>query len=96
MCTRVYERTQLRSPCSGASGKRGDFQHILYEAAKKRDVMVRFNCQVADVDDKGPSVTLSSGEKIEADLIVAADGTLLKYRSGGGAGSHILQASTLL
>ncbi|KAN0120126.1 FAD/NAD(P)-binding domain containing protein [Hyaloscypha variabilis] len=58
----------------GASGKRGDFQHILYEAAKKRDVMVRFNCQVADVDDKGPSVTLSSGEKIEADLIVAADG----------------------
>lgn len=76
MCTRVYQRTQLRSTCSGASGKRGDFQHILYEAAKERGTIVRFNCQVADVDDDGPSVTLRDGEKIEADLIVAADGTL--------------------
>lgn len=60
--------------CRGASGKRGDFQKILFDAAIKRGVTVRFNAQVAAVDDHRATVTLENGEIVTADLIVAADG----------------------
>lgn len=38
---------------------------------------------MTDVNDEGPSVVLRGGENIEADLIVAADGTLQNYRNVG-------------
>ncbi|KAK5046530.1 hypothetical protein LTR84_008333 [Exophiala bonariae] len=57
-----------------ATGKRADFQKLLYDAAVKRGIAVRFNQYVADVDETVPTVTLKTGEVITADLIIAADG----------------------
>jgi hypothetical protein len=40
----------------------------------KEGVEMRFGCQVKEVDQAVPAVTLQDGTKLEADLIVAADG----------------------
>lgn len=37
-------------------------------------VVVRLACQVESVNDSGPSVTLSNGDIVKGDVIVAADG----------------------
>jgi 2-polyprenyl-6-methoxyphenol hydroxylase-like FAD-dependent oxidoreductase len=56
---------------------RQTYQRLLYEAATREGVNVRFGARVERIDDgeMGPSVKLSTGERIEADLIVGADGT---------------------
>jgi 2-polyprenyl-6-methoxyphenol hydroxylase-like FAD-dependent oxidoreductase len=55
---------------------RKTYQRVLYEAAVREGVDVRFGCRVEKIEDggKGPSVTLTTGETIECDLIVGADG----------------------
>lgn len=50
------------------------YQRVLYEGAIREGVEVRFDSRVEVVDEKSPSITLSTGEKIEADLIIGADG----------------------
>jgi 2-polyprenyl-6-methoxyphenol hydroxylase-like FAD-dependent oxidoreductase len=40
----------------------------------KEGVEMRFGCQVKEADQSVPTVTLHDGTKLEADLIVAADG----------------------
>jgi 2-polyprenyl-6-methoxyphenol hydroxylase-like FAD-dependent oxidoreductase len=40
----------------------------------KEGVEMRFGCQVKEVDQAVPAVTLQDGTRLEADLIVAADG----------------------
>lgn len=47
---------------------------MLYELALNAGVRVDFNSEVVRVDPNGPSVTLSSGRQITADIIVGADG----------------------
>ena len=51
------------------------FQRILYEAAVKEDVDVRFGCAVESIDERTPAVTLKSGETVRADIVIGADGT---------------------
>jgi hypothetical protein len=40
----------------------------------KRGVVVRLACPVESVNDGSPSVTLSNGDIVKGDVIVAADG----------------------
>ena len=51
-------------------------QKILYEAAIKRGVAFRLGCPVValEEDDDTPAVVIKGGEKIEADVVVGADG----------------------
>lgn len=57
---------------------RQTYQRLLYEAAVREGVNVRFGARVEKLADSSPlpCVTLPTGERIEADLIVGADGTL--------------------
>lgn len=56
---------------------REKYQHILYSEAISKGVEVRFASRVRDVDEATPSVTLTTGETIKADLLIGADGTIL-------------------
>ena len=54
---------------------RGDLQRILLEGAKREKVDIRTNHKVVEVDPKfEPRVKLKSGEWIEGDVVIAADG----------------------
>ncbi|PMD41246.1 FAD/NAD(P)-binding domain-containing protein [Hyaloscypha variabilis F] len=52
------------------------YQRVLYEAAVKEGVDVRFGAKVEGIQEseRGPSVRLSTGEVLSADLIIGADG----------------------
>jgi 2-polyprenyl-6-methoxyphenol hydroxylase-like FAD-dependent oxidoreductase len=45
----------------------------------KRGVVVHLDCPVESVNDSGPSVTLSNGNIVKGDVIVAADGMLREH-----------------
>ena len=49
---------------------------MLYEAAKKRGIVLRLGCTVTGLDEERTAVLIKGGERIEADLIVGADGKL--------------------
>jgi len=51
-----------------------DVYDMVYEAALKSGVRVRFNSKVTEVDPEEPSVTLETGEVLRADYIIGADG----------------------
>ena len=54
---------------------RGDLQRILLEGAKAEDVDIRTNSKVVEVDTKFEArVKLKSGEWIEGDVVIGADG----------------------
>jgi 2-polyprenyl-6-methoxyphenol hydroxylase-like FAD-dependent oxidoreductase len=53
---------------------RADYQQVLYEGAKDKGVIIRLGSRVVSVDDEHTAVVLQSGERVEADLIVGADG----------------------
>ena len=55
---------------------RADYQRVLYDAAVKRGVVVRFDSRVESLDEDGPSVTIKGGEIVKGDVIVGADGKL--------------------
>ncbi|KAH9207837.1 hypothetical protein DL95DRAFT_428931 [Leptodontidium sp. 2 PMI_412] len=55
---------------------RADLQIALFERAKELGVNFRLGALVGAIDLETPSATLASGECIEGDLIVAADGDL--------------------
>jgi hypothetical protein len=59
---------------------RVDVQRALAERAKELGAKVRLGARVADLDFDKPSVKLESGEELQADLIVAADGLWSKSR----------------
>jgi salicylate hydroxylase len=56
---------------------RADLQIALYNRAKELGVNFRFGVWVEGHDFKEPAVSLSTGEKISGDLIIAADGEAL-------------------
>lgn len=53
---------------------RADLQQALYKAAVGRGITLRLGCPVADVDDENVAIVIKGGERIEADMIVGADG----------------------
>jgi 2-polyprenyl-6-methoxyphenol hydroxylase-like FAD-dependent oxidoreductase len=53
---------------------RAHYHHALYERAKELGVDVRVNSKATKYDLEAPSVELSDGTLIFADLVVAADG----------------------
>jgi 2-polyprenyl-6-methoxyphenol hydroxylase-like FAD-dependent oxidoreductase len=57
---------------------RADLQQVLLKAALKRGTIVKLDCRVVAVEDGSESVVVltKSGERIEADLVVGADGKL--------------------
>lgn len=59
---------------------RVDLQLALYDRAKQLGAEVRLGARVQDVDFDTPSLTLETGERLKADLIVAADGLWSKCR----------------
>ncbi|KAK1231475.1 hypothetical protein PQX77_005402 [Marasmius sp. AFHP31] len=52
---------------------RADLFDMLHQVAEPF-MDLRINCKVQEVDPLGPSVTLESGEKFTADLVIGADG----------------------
>jgi len=53
---------------------RADLQIALFERAKELGVNFRLGALVTALDLETPSVTLVCGDRIEGDLVVAADG----------------------
>jgi 2-polyprenyl-6-methoxyphenol hydroxylase-like FAD-dependent oxidoreductase len=47
----------------------------------KEGVEMRFECQVKEVNQTVPAVTLQDGTRLEADFIVAADGISTSNRA---------------
>src|SRR5258708_32124057 len=56
---------------------RAHFHTALYKKALELGVQVKVASKVEEYDTEAPSVTLGTGEVLTADLVVAADGTLL-------------------
>ncbi|GBE81362.1 hypothetical protein BKA93DRAFT_765749 [Sparassis latifolia] len=54
----------------------GDLRRILFEAAEENGVTIKLNTKVLSINahPERPSVTLASGEVLEADAIIGADG----------------------
>jgi 2-polyprenyl-6-methoxyphenol hydroxylase-like FAD-dependent oxidoreductase len=58
---------------------RADLQQVLYNAAVERGITLRLGCPVVaiedeDEDEENVAVVIEGGERIEADVIVGADG----------------------
>jgi len=74
----------LTCPSSLPTGKKGltnmdisqynDIHDLMYKAALSIGATIRFNAKVVSIDPDTPSVTLSTGETLTADVIVGADG----------------------
>lgn len=58
---------------------RADLQIGMYERAKELGVEFKFGALVTSTELETPSVTLSNGDRIDGDLIIAADGKLLLH-----------------
>jgi salicylate hydroxylase len=58
---------------------RADLQLAMFERAKQLGVGFMFDALVTKYDLESPSVTLSNGDQIDGDLIVAADGKILDF-----------------
>lgn len=73
----LYQQVQQRAcPIS-----RAELQRILLRAAGPQRVTLGVGCLGYQEDDQGVTVSLSSGERLRADLLVAADGTHSKLRN---------------
>ena len=54
---------------------RPDYHLLLHQAALENGCEIRVKSRVTSVDESAPSLTLTSGEKIHADIIIGADGS---------------------
>jgi salicylate hydroxylase len=59
---------------------RADFHKVLVKCAESHGIKIVLNAHVNAVDFSAPSVTLATGETINCDLVVAADGLKSKCR----------------
>jgi flavin-dependent dehydrogenase len=55
---------------------------FLYEKASERGAEIRFGTQVAEVSSQDVLITLASGKKLVADVVVGADGPSSVVRKG--------------
>ena len=58
-----------------------DLQKALADRARELGVRIRFDAKVANADFSLPLLELDTGETVEGDLVVAADGLWSKLRS---------------
>lgn len=65
---------------------RADLQLAMFERAKRLGVRFMFGASVTKYDFESPSVTLANGDRVDGDLIIAADGkgflSFLFFHSG--------------
>ncbi|CZR54504.1 uncharacterized protein PAC_04388 [Phialocephala subalpina] len=62
---------------------------VMMEVVKKYGVNLRLICRVKDIDQKATAVILDTGERIEADLIVGADGIRTIVRRSAVPGGDV-------
>ena len=53
---------------------RADYHRVLYDEALRLGVTVRLNADVRTADFESPAVYLDTGESIDADVVIVADG----------------------
>lgn len=68
--------TQPLTDMAGYIGHRGDYHDVFLEWVRRRGIPIRMGCEVVEYEDgeREAGVTLRSGEKLSADIIVAVDG----------------------
>lgn len=54
---------------------REEYVPVMMDVVKKHGVNLRLGCRVQEIDHEATAVVLDTGERIEADLIVGADGS---------------------
>ena len=59
---------------AGYIGHRGDYHEVFLQAVRDAGIPILMNHEVVAFDDSKPSMTLSDGREIKADVIVGADG----------------------
>ena len=59
---------------AGFIGHRGDYHEAFLKAVRNKGVPIHMGCNVISFDDSVPALRLATGEKIIADVIIAADG----------------------
>jgi 2-polyprenyl-6-methoxyphenol hydroxylase-like FAD-dependent oxidoreductase len=57
---------------------RADYLDVLEKAVRQAGVDFRLNAEVAHVEFDTPSVRLANGEDVKGDVVVAADGKILR------------------
>ncbi|KAI3533717.1 monooxygenase [Colletotrichum abscissum] len=67
--------------CRQIIGHRGDFHLIMKDFALEQGVKIRLGERVEVYDPSQPSITLSSGEIIQSDVVIIADGVRSKGRT---------------
>ncbi|KAF8851417.1 FAD/NAD(P)-binding domain-containing protein [Acephala macrosclerotiorum] len=68
---------------------RAKYQRMLHDAAIKAGVEVRLSSRIQCIDEKAPSVVLVNGEKMEADVIIGADGIKSTVRDAVLSGKDV-------
>lgn len=53
---------------------RADLQLAMFERAQELGIGFRFGATVTDYDFEGATVSLSNGDEVSGDLVIAADG----------------------
>jgi salicylate hydroxylase len=68
--------TQPLMDMAGYIGHRGDYHDVFLEWVRRRGIPIRMGSEVISYEDIDPQpiLTLKNGEKLSADIIVAADG----------------------
>jgi salicylate hydroxylase len=59
---------------------RADYQRILFDAAKDNGVNILLGSPIERVEESGPIAVLKSGARLEADIIIGADGIRSRTR----------------
>ncbi|VUC25705.1 unnamed protein product [Clonostachys rosea] len=73
-CDREIAGSEQKYGCRQLIGHRGDFHLILFRFAVKQGVDIRMGTSVATYNPAKPSVILDTGEELESDVVIVADG----------------------
>ena len=82
----ILSEQNLVPHCGAAYGSpyllihRADFHYVLASAAKLLGVKIRLNSVVTGVDFTKPGLQLDTGELVEGDVVIAADGLRSRCR----------------
>ena len=65
---------------AGYIGHRGDYHEVFLQAVRDAGIEILMGREIVGFDEDKPSVTLSDGEVVEADVVVGADGIKSRAR----------------